>query len=239
MGNEQLPTGTSLATTLILLPGLDGTGKLFEPFQAAAPRGVAAMPVAYPTRLANYNELEPVIRNQLTDRCVILAESFSGPLGVRLARDSRVASLILCNSFVSPPCASWLRHLAIGPLFCVPPPGWFLRRCLLGNTAAPELVQKVRDAIGQVPGAVLARRLRQVLSCGEQGILSSLRKPVLYLRGSNDALVSSRSWSAIHSLCPDAQMAEIAGPHLLLQVEPRACWKAIVPFLSAAGIRIE
>ncbi|HUE74834.1 MAG TPA: alpha/beta hydrolase [Pirellulaceae bacterium] len=225
-------------TTLILLPGLDGTGKLFEPFLAAAPRGLAPIPVAYPTQFASYDELEPIVRAKLTDHCVLLAESFSGPLGVRLAADARVRALILCNSFVSPPHPAWLRHLAIGPLFCVPPPGWLLRRFLLGKVATPELCQSVRDAVRQVPRAVLARRLRQVLSCGEQKVLSSHRKPVLYLRGSNDAVVSLLSWRAIKSVNPDAQLAEVAGPHLLLQTEPQACWKAILPFLGAVGVGV-
>jgi len=223
------------ATTLILLPGLDGTGELFRPFIAAAPYGVATIPVAYPTHLGSYEEIEPEARDKLADNSVILAESFSGPLGVRLARDPRVRALILCNSFVSPPRWSRLRHLAIGPLFARRPPASLLRWLLVGNAAPPGLVEKVQEAIQRVPASVVARRLGQALSCDERSALSTLAKPVFYLRGLNDALVPSRSWREISSLRPEARIAEILGPHLLLQVEPEACWEAILAMLTKPG----
>ena len=67
---------TTRVTTAVLLPGLDGTGDLFDVFVAHAPHDV---------------------------ECI--AESFSGPIGVRLAArfPERVTRLVLCNSFVTPP----------------------------------------------------------------------------------------------------------------------------------------
>lgn len=217
---------------LILLPGLDGHGELFGPFIAAAEPGIATLPVSYPVDLASYNELESWVQDKLVDGCVILAESFSGPLGVRLAKDPRVRALILCNSFVAPPRWSALRHFATAPLFLLPPPAWIIRRLLVGQAAPLALVKKVQHVIGKVPAGVLARRLREVLSCDERDSLVKLAKPLLYLRGTGDALLTARSCQQIRSLRPDAQIAELPGPHLLLQVEPASCWKAILPLLG-------
>ena len=226
-----MPTVGGIPTPLVLLPGLDGTGELFEPLIAAAGLAVATVPVAYPSDLASYEELEPWAQDKLADDCVILAESFSGPLGARLAKDPRVRALILCNSFVTPPRWSQLRHLARAPMFALPPPAWLVRWLLVGNAAPAALVTKVQQVIRQVPASVLARRLREVLSCDERGALAELAKPILYLRGTSDALVPDRSCQEIRSLCPDAQVADLAGPHLLLQVEPAGCWEAILPLL--------
>src|SRR5687767_14878842 len=175
---------------VLLLPGLDGTGQLFRPLMAAAPDSIEPIPVTYPADSCDYEQLERAARSQLADDCVLLAESFSGPIGVRMASDPRIRALILCNSFVCPPRWRGLRHLVVGPLFSIRPPRWLLRWLLLGPGPTPDLVELVRDTIRQVPPDVIARRLRQAL-CGDQrNTLSTLSKPLLYLWGINDALVS-------------------------------------------------
>src|SRR5688572_12014000 len=83
--------------TAVLLPGLDGTGELFAPFVAAAPQGIRTIVVDYPTSKTSIDVLERRVREKLTDRCILIAESFSGPIGVRVAADDRVQALILCN----------------------------------------------------------------------------------------------------------------------------------------------
>ena len=74
--------------TLVLLPGLDGTGRLFDDFIAALGPDVDAIIASYPTDQAlGYAKLEPIARSFLpADRpFFLLAESFSGPLGVAIA----------------------------------------------------------------------------------------------------------------------------------------------------------
>jgi hypothetical protein len=92
-----------MTITAILLPGLDGTGELLAPFVAAAPREITTVVVGYPTSEASIDVLERRVRERLTNSCVVIAESFSGPIGVRVAADVRVRALILCNSFVTSP----------------------------------------------------------------------------------------------------------------------------------------
>src|SRR5262245_4084057 len=117
-------------TTAVLLPGLDGTGKLFEPFVRFAPTGVNTVVVDYPTSEASIGVLERRVRERLTDRCLVIAESFSGPIGIRVASDSRVRALILCNSFVSSPMPSVFRHLVLAPFFVFPVPKFLIRSVL-------------------------------------------------------------------------------------------------------------
>ena len=75
---------------LVLLPGLDGTGKLFSEILKALEGRVATLIVDYPKDVSlGYDELEV-----LKVRCaalpddrpfVLLGESFSGPLAIRIA----------------------------------------------------------------------------------------------------------------------------------------------------------
>ncbi|HIQ27962.1 MAG TPA: alpha/beta hydrolase, partial [Sulfurovum sp.] len=64
---------------LVLLSGLDGTAKLFEPFIKALPRTIDAQVIAYPTdKKLDYQSLISLVENELpkTEEFVLLAESF-------------------------------------------------------------------------------------------------------------------------------------------------------------------
>src|SRR5690349_18575128 len=92
---------------LILLPGLDGTGELFGPFLEAL-GGFPAQVIAYPRdRAMTYVEHESFVRGKLPDDedYVLLAESFSGPVGIAIAAASppHLKGLILCGTFASNP----------------------------------------------------------------------------------------------------------------------------------------
>src|SRR4029453_9407851 len=100
--------------TLVLLPGLDGTGELFAEFVAAL-RGHEVHIVDYPRdRAMSYAALEELVRERLPREqdYFLLAESFSGPIGISIAASSppHLKGLILCGSFAANPLP------ALGPL---------------------------------------------------------------------------------------------------------------------------
>ena len=73
--------------TLVLLPGMDGTGDLFAAFLSAPGCDLDVKVVSYPTDVAlGYADLEAFARAALpTDRpFVILGESFSGPIAISI-----------------------------------------------------------------------------------------------------------------------------------------------------------
>jgi pimeloyl-[acyl-carrier protein] methyl ester esterase len=176
-------------STVLLLPGLDGTGDLFAPFVDAAPRGIKTVVVEYAVTDASIEVLERHARERLVKDCIVIAESFSGPIGIRVAADARVRALVLCNSFIKSPVFPLLRHLAIAPLFAIPLPKFALRSFLLGRRANPVLLEKTQRAIRRIPATVLARRVRQILLADEQTAVRTVAKPILYLRGLSDKLV--------------------------------------------------
>jgi pimeloyl-[acyl-carrier protein] methyl ester esterase len=67
---------------ILLLPGLDGTGKLFKRFVAAAPPHLSLTAIALPAEASTCDDLADSVGRNLPDGepLVVIAESFSGPL---------------------------------------------------------------------------------------------------------------------------------------------------------------
>src|SRR5512146_1770531 len=90
----------------ILLPGLDGSGRLLRRFLACL-GDVDAVVVRYPDDPAA--DLDAYAEHAVAAigdarRCLVIAESFSGPIALRLQRlDPRVAAIVLVASFVRCP----------------------------------------------------------------------------------------------------------------------------------------
>jgi pimeloyl-[acyl-carrier protein] methyl ester esterase len=219
---------------LVLLPGLDGTGDLFNAFAAAAPPQFEPLIVRFPP-LGTYAELLAYVRSQLPrdQPFAVLGESFSGPLAMAIAREERdrVTEVILCNSFVAPPITPLLRFLPWSLLFLVPPPRWVVRWLFVGIRAPQELVDAVRAAVAKTPRKVLAQRMRSVF--GLSRTEPPLDTRVLVLSSTADLLVRPRN---LGHLASAVVTRRIAGPHLLLQAAPREAWAEISDFLLHARI---
>jgi pimeloyl-ACP methyl ester carboxylesterase len=214
----------------VLLPGLDGTGDLFARFVTAAPAGFRTQCVRLPSDPAlGYAELAEWVRARLPEEPVVLiAESFSGPLGVLLAeRCPQVAGLVLCATFVEPPLP---RFLARVPKFVWsrPPPIALVSPLMTGGDRV--LARELRRAMTGVPADVVAARVRAILSVDVTAELARYGRPLLCLRAKQDRLVFQRSFSRMQALKPSARFVELDGPHLLLQAKPREAWSQIASF---------
>jgi pimeloyl-ACP methyl ester carboxylesterase len=220
-------------TQIVLLPGLDGTARLFNRFIAAAPVRLPLTPVALPAETLTYDKLADRIAGTLpSGRLVVIAESYSGPLAVAIAARRQVAGLVFCNSFVVAPRARAWRWLAVPLVFKVSPPVFLLRRYLLGEEADKTLIDDVAAVVASVPSAVLASRLRTILSLDASEAFARCTVPSLYLRSANDRVVPDSAWRKMAALS-EMEISHVPGPHLLLQASPVAAWKAILPFLES------
>lgn len=239
-----MTTSTDAPPLLILLPGMDGTGRLFQRFDAAmrARTAIATQAIAFPAAPLDYAALETFVRERLPQErpYVLLAESFSGPLGAALRADppAGMRALILCCSFVRNPrpMLALLRHL-LGLVPFGAMPGIALRQTLLAPFATPALQAELAAALALVPPAVLRQRLRAVIETDATRLFARGSLPVLYLRARHDRLVPPANAMQILRLAPGAQLIDIAAPHMLLQAAPEAASVAVADFvdrLSAA-----
>jgi pimeloyl-[acyl-carrier protein] methyl ester esterase len=220
---------------IVLLPGLDGTGALFDDFVRAAPDSIQLDVVALPQEPLGYAALAARLAPQLrlTAETILLAESFSGPLAIHIAQGQRLSALVLCNTFVEPPRPRALAALALTPCFRLPLPALLIRRFLVGPDAPDALVERVRATVASVPPSVLAARMASVLTVEAAASLARCTAPILYLRGTEDRVVRETSVDAVvRAAAARVSVARIAGPHLLLQINPEAAWRAIEDFLG-------
>lgn len=228
---------------LILLPGLDGTGRLFAPLLEHLPSHFEATIVVYPpNERRSYVELTELVRGSLSPNApyLILAESFSGPIAVRIAATAppNLQGLVLCASFVSVPIHSVVKIVlkcASPFFFLIPPPRAAVRYVLAGDDAPDELVTRCVDALSSVSSSVLSHRLRMALEVDERQALGEVSVPVLYLLPTRDRVVSNGCVDIIRALRTDVTIAPIDSPHLLLQREPIEALKEIEAWMRIWG----
>ena len=228
--------------TLVLLPGLDGSGRLFADFLSALPPSLRTIIASYPThRFLSYSELLPCVGDVIpsAEPFVLLAESFSSPLAVMFAarHPANLAGLVVCAGFVTNPIRTWslsfLARLLSRPLlFRLPPSEFMLERFLIGADAPVALRVDVCQTLRCVGPSVLARRVHAVLDCDARRDLTRVDVPMLYIQAANDRLVRAESFAEIQRLHSDTILASISAPHLVLQREPHKAAETIVGFIQ-------
>jgi pimeloyl-[acyl-carrier protein] methyl ester esterase len=222
---------------LILLPGLDGTGKLFADFLKALDLGVSANVVSYPPDVPlGYDELEHLVRAALPahDPFVLLGESFSGPLAIRIAADPPPAlkGVILCVTFASNPYPrlAWARSLAAFlPLKSLP--RWLRAPLMWGSSSPSKAPRQSERAMAGVDAAVIRRRIAALLSVDETAALTKISVPVLVLCATRDRVVSKAATMRLMGGIRHAQRVDVDGPHLLLKTRPEEGAAAVLKFL--------
>lgn len=225
---------------LVLIPGLDGTGTLFESFVEALPPGVDTTIVSFPHDKAIYDrDLFASIRNVIpwNRDFIVLGESSSGPIAMRFASAQRenVRAVILVSSFVSNPIDSnskWATTFLSKPWYEKPPTAASVRKHLLGKNAPDTIVTKTVNALRSPWPEVLGHRIEVMKKIDARDALRTWDKPALYLQAEDDQFIPKSSLDEIRQLNRRVQVVSVPGPHLLLQVNPHGAVEAMRPFLD-------
>ena len=229
------------APVIVLLPGLDGTGRMFGPFAHALAAQYDVRVLRYPTDAAlGYEALTRLVRAELPTACrfFIVAESFAGPIGCALAaqRVPGLAGLVLCASFASSPLP-WLRPIApwlrFAPVRAVPLQ--LISWLLLGRWSTPALVDELRRALHEVEPAVLRQRAQVALTANAVAPTQHTGVPVLYLQAGSDRLVPRSAARRLRGTFPEIEVVRVAGPHFLLQAEPLRCAGLVIEFVQRSA----
>ncbi|MGO9935821.1 MAG: alpha/beta fold hydrolase [Steroidobacteraceae bacterium] len=233
-------TGATLLPALVLLPGLDGTGKLFAEFVKVLDGGVSTVVVAYPTdKPLGYEALETLVFGALNalpggQPFVLLGESFSGPLAIRIAARAPegLVGLILCATFAKNPFP-WLGWaLPLAPYLPVKSlPRWVRAPLMWGSLSPGRAPSQMERAMSGVSAPVVRRRIAALLEVDETQALRRIRIPTLALRARGDRVIPKAAMHWMLKALPRAQLVEIDAPHLLLQTRPTQCAAAVMRFL--------
>jgi len=238
------PTGE---THLIFLPGLHGTDQLFEDLieQLNLLEGsLQTTLINYPPDLKqSYKNLFDWLYTHLaldqknvTDEAniVIIAESFSTPLALKLADKfpQQVKAVIIGGGFCASPANSSFALLPLRPLFMIAPPRSAVRHFLTGPESSPELVGKVRSAVKVISSRNLSQRIRSILTLEEEQTPTIPKTPALLLQAEHDAIIPWEAQNQLENHLSHAECHWLESPHLIFQAQPETCASRIVEFLG-------
>ena len=227
---------------LVLLPGLDGTGVLFEPLLRALPQTLTPVVQSYPGEVPlSYDELLPLAQAALpvSEPYILLGESFSGPLALRIAatNPAGLKGIILCASFVCNPVKFFPRACRdlIRPFIFSSWPPWFRLRALFVGYASRAMFELVERAHKIVTAEVMAARAREIVAVNAEDALAACRVPVLYIAGASDRLVPEHNRRRIKRIKPSVKVVVLPSPHMVLQNVPEAAAEVIADFAAKVG----
>ncbi|GAA5495119.1 hypothetical protein Rhal01_01291 [Rubritalea halochordaticola] len=225
-----------MTPTLTLMPGLHGTDEMFSDLVDQLDGPVEC--VNYPREISqDYNTLYAWLEENLDWSIprILIAESFSGPLALRLSKkhQDQVEGLILAASFCASPIHAGLALLPLRPLFMLSPPSPALKHFLIGQTPAPELLATLKQVAKELPSRIMSQRVRAVLTLEERDCPPLPNTPILLLQAQHDNLIPWEVQTMLEQRYPHATTHWMQTPHLLLQSAPEAAAKYIKRFLSA------
>jgi pimeloyl-ACP methyl ester carboxylesterase len=230
--------------TGLLLPGIDGSGRLYAPLLEAEPRAFRPEVLSFPPDQAlGYDDLVARVRGALPrGRFVLVAESFSGPIAIRLAaeRPPGLGALVLAATFLHAPLNPLLhpiRGFVGARFFGLPMPAAVVRWFMAGNDAPDAIVEEVRRAVAAVSPDVLAHRSAEALRVDVREELARVDVPVLVLAPTRDRLIRTDVAADVLAILPEAEVALLDAPHMVLQRCPHASLARIEEFLARPGAR--
>ena len=228
-----------MTARLVLMPGLDGTGRLTDwvlPHLPVAPEPVV---MRYPSEdPLGYADLEDLVISRVgsSGPLVLVAESFSGPLAVRVAArpELEVVGLVFAASFVANPfrvLRPWTSPMLPRWLFGVQGRA-FVRFMLTGKSAPLEVVDGLREAAGMVAPEVMQHRGREVLNADQWERFAALDVPMLYLRGLQDRIIPAGHADQMQQRSKRLRVEDLDAPHMVLQCAPADSGARISAFVS-------
>ena len=190
------------ATTIVMVPGLDGTALLFYrqiPLLAERFNVVAfPLPDSAGHDMADIvEELHQLVSEVSTERVILCGESFGGALSLSfaLAHPEAVAGLVILNSF--PVIRTRLRlrlapaALRLLPWGAMPLVRRFTAHRLHSPHALPEDLAEFRERSKAIGRSGYIQRLEILKKYDLRDRLSEICVPVLFLAGDRDQLVPS------------------------------------------------
>jgi pimeloyl-[acyl-carrier protein] methyl ester esterase len=223
-------------SSLLLLPGFDGTGELFAPLLPALDQHDVTIARYHDEKsFDDYVDTASALLHE--DDNVLIAESFSGPIALALmARfPNRIRCAALCVTFVVAPHRALTRLARLMPasLFDAHPgQRMILRHFCLDQKCSPALEDKALSAICSVKGSTIKQRFNVLADIDMRRVASTIATPILILRATRDRVMNRVRYQQLIDALPHATVQDVDGPHLLLQTRAQLCADAILQFIG-------
>ncbi len=231
------------AASLVLLPGMDGSGALFKSFTDALQRRACVVELPQSGPQNSQRLCDHVVQSCPHGDLVIMAESFSTHLLPLLyARlQTRVKLMVAVAGFLLPPWR-WVlplvQRLPVHSALKWAPGRGVFRGFFLNVHASGQLVEEIIAVIRRVPAAVIQQRIAALRTLAGSQIESAPHCAVHYLRATQDRVVTKKHVNDFLRWAPQSQVDTIQGPHFLLQTRPVECAAWFDRVLHKHGLNI-
>ncbi len=212
---------------LVLLPGMDGTGDLFSPLLRVLSEFDCEVIALPQTGDQGYSSITKQVREKLPEEdFVLVAESFSGPIGAALAKEgcANLKGIIFVATFLSAPSKlllAFAKFLPLKLLSRLPLSTFFHKALFLGSGASNELVNLFQSTIGSLPSSLIRARLGAMYSLSHDP--EAIDLPVAYIQATSDKLVPPTKAVEFSCSFNNIIFKTVEGPHFLLQANPTEC----------------
>jgi alpha-beta hydrolase superfamily lysophospholipase len=220
---------------LVLLPGMDGTGELFEGFLLNFDGDYIVISLPQFGH-QDYASLANIIKEQLpTEDYVLLAESFSGGIVPELLKlnPTHLKGVIFVASFLSSPNKYLLliaKLLPIKALASAPLSNIVYKSLFLGQGASKEHLAKFVKVILSIPDQVLKNRLEVMRQ--QRLPTTTFNIPIIYIQALSDRLISSKKGREFTKVFSNIKYIEIEGLHFILQAQPKESARLVTEAMS-------
>lgn len=223
---------------LILLPGLDGTGKLFQPLLKILPSDIDVLVINYPThKLLNYNELVEYVLSYIpiNEKFILVAESFSGPIAYSISQQKgkTLVSIIFVATFLEQPKPTILKILIKLPLnyllkFSVPI--FILRYIFFSKNIDKQIIQTLKKTLKNIPVETIIHRIQKISTL--QKALIKVDMNVYYILAQKDKIIPYKVINSFQNIFNKVKIYPLNSGHLVLQSFPKECADIIVDIIS-------
>jgi len=223
---------------LILLPGLDGTGELFQPLLDELPKHLKTLVITYPNNtLLTYKELTDLVISSLPqdERFILVAESFSGAIAYNIAqkKSKNLVSIIFVATFLNNPRPFISQLLVIVPfkyIFNLRSPKFLLKYIFFDLNVNFSVLTKLKKILNSIPSQIIIHRIKQIIALKKPKIQIDMN--VYYILAKKDKIIPKKSLVLFKSSFNKIEVYQVNGGHLILQSFPKECGSIIVNILE-------
>ena len=179
------------------------------------------------TGAQDYASITSFVKERLPEEDFILvAESFSGPIGSALAKEGidNLKGIIFVATFLSAPSGFLLSVAQLLPLKLLsnlPFAKHFHKALFLGAGASNSLTHLFISTVRSLPSVLIKARLSSMHSLAFSP--DQIELPAGYIQASSDKLVPSDKAVEFSNSFNNITIKTIEGPHFILQAKPIEC----------------
>jgi pimeloyl-ACP methyl ester carboxylesterase len=209
---------------ILLLPGMDGTGVLFEPFVKAFPNSIdIQVATLIQEKYVNFEEQASALLGQVKNNTIIVAESYSGLIAHELGKlaPESINHVVFAASFLERPSilAKFGNLVPKAMLDYTLYPKPIVMLVLFGKYRSQYLMRLFERAMADVSLDLLEFRIKQLCNLHKVEHLSDI--PATYLQAEDDRLVSSNAVEVFKKAYIHLNYKTVQGSHFVLQTNPK------------------